>query len=162
MSSNPDPIPRPTARVLLLSDEGRVLLFKWVDARVPLGFWITPGGGLDVGETYEQAALRELREETGLEHVSLGPCIWTRRHTIDFGHALIDMIARFFLVRTQEFTPTMLDPQEAPFVKEARWWSLEEIKAASGIERFSPPRLGELLQPIVEGWIPGQPIDVGA
>ncbi|MFE8964830.1 NUDIX domain-containing protein [Streptomyces iakyrus] len=35
--------------------------------------WFTPGGGLVPGESHEQAALRELQEETGPTHVSLGP-----------------------------------------------------------------------------------------
>lgn len=43
--------------------EGRVLLIK----HKRLGLWLAPGGHVDEGETPEQAALRELREETGLE-----------------------------------------------------------------------------------------------
>ena len=54
-------IRRPAARVLLVSDRDRILLIRWVfDAEDPLGLWITPGGGLHDGETFEQGARREL------------------------------------------------------------------------------------------------------
>lgn len=43
--------------------EGRVLLLK----HKKLGLWLPPGGHIDEGETPDQAALRELKEETGLE-----------------------------------------------------------------------------------------------
>lgn len=43
--------------------EGRVLLIK----HKKLGLWLAPGGHIDEGETPDEAALRELREETGLE-----------------------------------------------------------------------------------------------
>src|SRR5688572_18606845 len=57
---------RPAARILLLDDRGRVLLFRF-DAGDRPPFWATPGGAIDPGESFETAARRELREETGLD-----------------------------------------------------------------------------------------------
>jgi len=46
--------------------EGRVLIAR--RARPPMaGVWSLPGGGVELGETLEQAALRELREEVAVE-----------------------------------------------------------------------------------------------
>jgi len=66
---------RLSARFLILDEAGRVLLFRFVYKRGPLAghdFWGTPGGGVEDGETLEQAALRELVEETGLRRESVG------------------------------------------------------------------------------------------
>jgi len=66
MSGNP-PIERPSARVLVLDPEGRVLLFLVQDPKdhkPPV--WVAPGGGIEPGESLRHAAARELREETGL------------------------------------------------------------------------------------------------
>ena len=69
-----NPTPRPAARVIVLDSRGRVLLFRAEFlGRKQLRLWITPGGGLESGETHEQAALRELREETGVSEATLGP-----------------------------------------------------------------------------------------
>lgn len=58
--------PRPAARILLVDGRGRTLLFRFTpDNRPP--FWCTPGGALDPGESYPEAARRELREEVGLD-----------------------------------------------------------------------------------------------
>lgn len=59
-------VARPAARILLVNREGHVLLFRFApgDDRAP--FWCTPGGAVDPGESYAEAARRELFEETGI------------------------------------------------------------------------------------------------
>lgn len=57
--------PRPAARLLLVDRAGRPLLFRF-DAADRAPFWCTPGGAVDPGESYAQAARRELMEETGI------------------------------------------------------------------------------------------------
>lgn len=49
-------------RVVATDGEGRVLLVR----HTYLAGWWLPGGGVDRGETTQAAAVRELREETGL------------------------------------------------------------------------------------------------
>lgn len=50
-------------------DEGRVLLVKHKSERGGYwqGKWICPGGSLELGETLEDGARREVKEETGLD-----------------------------------------------------------------------------------------------
>ena len=72
--------PRPAARILLVDAAGRALLFRF-DAPDRPPFWCTPGGAVDPGETYPQAARRELMEEVGLDR-DPGPEIAQR--TVNF------------------------------------------------------------------------------
>ncbi|HZF27115.1 MAG TPA: NUDIX hydrolase [Steroidobacteraceae bacterium] len=66
------PLVAADAIIELLDRPGRPIVL--IERRnEPLG-WAIPGGFVDVGETVEQAAIREAREETGLE-VELGPLL---------------------------------------------------------------------------------------
>ena len=64
----------PTAPVVgvggVLIRDGKVLLIR--RGKPPLyGRWVVPGGTVELGESLEQALVREMREETGLEVVPL-------------------------------------------------------------------------------------------
>jgi 8-oxo-dGTP pyrophosphatase MutT (NUDIX family) len=156
-------IVRPAARLIVIAPDDRVLLFKWTHEllRSPSGsVWITPGGGLEGDETYEQAAMRELREETGIT-VPLGACVWTRRHVFPWRVAPIDQRERFFVVRVAD-TALSRDgwmPWEHEHQTEERWWSVDEIAASD--EWFAPPALASLLPAVLRGEYGNEPIDVG-
>jgi len=53
-------------RTLVVSD-GQVLLVEHHDPHDDVTFWMPPGGGSEEGETLEDAARREVKEETGVE-----------------------------------------------------------------------------------------------
>lgn len=72
---------RPSSRLIIISPENQVLLFFFShenDALNGKSYWATPGGGLESNESFEQAALRELREETGIIKNDVGPQVATR------------------------------------------------------------------------------------
>lgn len=157
---------RPGARVLVLEPGGRVLLFRSTTA-AGMWLWFPPGGGLEDGESYEDAARRELWEETGRQDV-LGPCVWTRDSTWFWAHVnqMVRSVEHFFLVRVDEpFDPS---PQHIAEYEEYmrqdgwfHWWSAEEIADNAGFEVFVPRRLHELLPPLVAGDLPVTPFEVG-
>jgi ADP-ribose pyrophosphatase YjhB (NUDIX family) len=62
--------PRPVAGTIPVRDDGRLLLLRRaIEPR--LGSWVFPGGFMDIGETAEEAAIRETMEEARLEVANL-------------------------------------------------------------------------------------------
>ena len=55
--------------IVLLNNENKVFVAKRIDN--PKNFWQMPQGGVDEGENYYEAALRELKEETSITSVEL-------------------------------------------------------------------------------------------
>lgn len=66
--SEPRKVTRVSAYAVCTDEDGRLLLCR-ISAQVPgfEGWWTLPGGGLDHGEDPREGAIRELREETGLD-----------------------------------------------------------------------------------------------
>ena len=70
-----DPAPAITrlAAYGVIRRDGRVLLARVAPGNLGAGLWVLPGGGLEFGEAPEDAAVREVEEETGLNAVITGP-----------------------------------------------------------------------------------------
>ena len=137
------------------------LLLRYNDQKG--GYWQPVTGSVEAGETLEQAALRELWEETGLSGIELGPCVWTRRFVGPLEGRLYESDEHYFFVQTEwfEVSPAALEQYEASTLREIRWWDLTDIEVASEHETFVPRRLAKLLSPILKGEILPQPIDAG-
>ena len=152
---------RQAARAVVLDPDDRLLLVRFEFPSTVV--WATPGGGLDPGETHEQAVLRELAEEVGLDEVELGPWIWTREHVIPFLDGNWDgQVERYVLVRTHRFEPVpRFTPEQlaAEYVTGLRWWTAAELAASE--EVFAPRRLPELVAALLRDGPPGEPVDVG-
>jgi len=156
------PEPRPASRVLVLDGRDRLLLLDGiVPNRARTRLWCTPGGAVKGDETFEEAALRELAEETGIAGVALGPCVWRREHVFEMFGRWYAGDERYFLARVGdvEVDGCGREAVEADLILGHRWWTAAEIAASREI--FVPRRLGELLPPLLRGGIPATPLDVG-
>jgi len=67
--SQPDCLYRISVKALILDEQKRFLLVKQIDDR-----WEFPGGGLDFGEGPRECLIREIKEEIGLEIISIADC----------------------------------------------------------------------------------------
>ena len=160
-TSGDAPVERESARLLILDERDRLLMFRATNDEEPGPFWFTPGGGVEPGESYEQAARRELWEETGQIGVTIGPCVW--RRTLDYlGYRFLE---RYFVLRTPAFEPrpAQPDPEFEQYMGEPgwfRWWSHAEIAGHDEREPLYPPSLAELLVPVLAGNFPAEPIEL--
>jgi len=140
---------RPSSRLLVIDPLQRILLFRFEHRQGPLAgqqFWATPGGALDPGESYAQAACRELLEETGLAVDDIGPEVGQRIATFQMPDGeMVRADERFFLVRAGalEISTERWTALEQEVMAAHRWWSAAELRSAA--EQVWPEDLAELL-----------------
>ncbi len=139
---------RSTSRLIVADRDDAVLLFLTYgkDHAIPPR-WITPGGGVDPGEDFQVAGVRELHEETGLVVESVGEpfahvdfAVNTDWHPYELGHW------EWFAIRTERFEPSDAGwmPDEHVDIVESRWWSVDELEASGA--SFEPTDLPALIR----------------
>lgn len=134
---------RPAARLLVIDTQGRLLMFRFTPADRP-AFWCTPGGAVDPGESFEQAAVRELFEETGMT-CPIGPQVAALEMAFTTLEGVeVDGEERYF-VALPENCAVRIDGHtelEQRVMQSHRWFTPEELAILD--ERFYPETLIDL------------------
>jgi 8-oxo-dGTP pyrophosphatase MutT (NUDIX family) len=137
---------RNQARGLVLNTYGQVLLVQY-DEKDPdvnyaglqpdiLTYWVAPGGRVEAGETYEEAMVREVLEETGVHVSEIGPRLCIIEKPLMFGGEVMHMHAEYFIAWC-DGTPVASNCDPGEGITDVRWWSYEEIERTNEIIRPS-------------------------
>ncbi|WP_242587370.1 NUDIX hydrolase [Streptomyces sp. MST-110588] len=152
-------VTRQVSRVVLLGPDDRILLLHGYEPGDPTHtWWFTPGGGLEGAESREEAARREVAEETGITGIELGPVLWKRHCSFPFDGRRWNQDEWYYLARTKG-TSTETAGQtelERRSVSGLRWWTSEELSASH--ETVYPTRLAELLRTLLDEGPPSAPV----
>lgn len=150
-------VERHAVRLVVRDRAGSVLVFRAREVTIPeLGeWWELPGGGIEPGEGYREAAVRELEEETGLVvgPRGVGPARWRRsasyrhRGTRRLQHELVAVVDLDRLAPPVDVSGQL--PHEVEDYLSWRWMPVAEITTGAG--RFYPGRLPDLLPRLLAG-----------
>ncbi|MFG3015848.1 NUDIX hydrolase [Streptomyces cinerochromogenes] len=141
---------RCTSRVLLVDDADRLLLLCGRDPRGPgARWWFTVGGGVEQGEDYLEAAVREVWEETALSLPveRLGPVVWTRQAIFTVDGQVFDQYEEYRLARVTADEAGGMDIRTEEARYGHRWWSMAELAGTS--ETVRPKNMASLLPDVL-------------
>ena len=141
---------RNAARLLVINPARQVLLFRFQhkgDALDGRDYWATPGGGLEEGETFEAAAIRELHEETGLHIDAVGISVAERSFSmmLPSGETVLSL-ERYFVVHAdgERLTRDGWTADETRVMTEHKWWSVAELQETA--ETVWPENLIQMME----------------
>jgi predicted amidohydrolase len=152
---------REAVRALVVDEQARALLVRFVDQEGGATWWSPPGGGLEPGEDHLAAIRRELREELGRDELVVGPWIGRRTHTFWWGDGWMTQRERWALCRTPPFPtdPDHVASLRREHIHELRWWSADELRGSGVVT--TPRRLARMLDGVRAGRLPEADADLG-
>ncbi|WP_432668309.1 NUDIX hydrolase [Pseudomonas umsongensis] len=130
---------RNAARLLVINSERQVLLFRFQHKDGALAgrdYWATPGGGLEDGETFEAAAVRELFEETGMQVNALEASVAQDCFAMMLPSGETVMaVEQYFVVHAEreQLTRNGWTAEEVQVMTEHKWWSIAELEQTTEI-----------------------------
>jgi 8-oxo-dGTP pyrophosphatase MutT (NUDIX family) len=160
---------RQSVKIILLNDADELLLMcmddpetKSIGGEYNGHFWTLIGGQIEAGETIEEAAIREIFEETGIkrEDIDFGPVVWFGEFDLQLHNILTHIKQRFIVARTKRSTFSLgnLTREEAKVVTKLAWFSFDNIEKST--EPIYPILLPIYLENIIAGQYPSKPFEI--
>lgn len=132
-------------RVIILDEKNRVLMVR--QHHEGRDIWMVPGGAIEEDETAEEAGVREVQEETGLE-ITMGRMLW---HVEEVSPIRGQRFVNYFLATVKGGTLALgADPEfseDAQVLREVRFMSRREIQE---LKNLYPECLKEELWTLLE------------
>ncbi len=129
---------RKSIRILLLNSKNELLLMLiegfdigTLDGKKNNKFWCTIGGKIEINETFQGAALREIHEETGIDSkfIKLGPIVWFGYINLVIKGTPTKLEEHYMVAKTEIESVKLHNPtfDEKQVVKKLKWFSLNNL-----------------------------------
>ncbi len=156
-------VTRKSSRAIVLNKQNQIFLFCYTFDffAEKESIWITPGGALEEGESFEEALKREVYEELGMKLTEEVPYVFYRTPLYELKNGeTVRSEERFYLVYCDEesFSCVGWSESETKRMTAGKWWSAKEIKR-SGEKFFSEDVVG-MLERFSKGDVPGTPEEI--
>lgn len=141
---------RKSSRLFIVDEQGRLLLFRYHDEH-QAPFWATVGGELINDENYIDAAVRELKEETGL-NLEIGELLKERDEIYPVARSTpARWLEKYFLVNSPcnpDLSRDGWSDEEKSTIQNWKWWSIKDMLNES-TNSFKPSWIPELLNSVL-------------